>query len=113
LFNRQIKLWSNEDGRCIEHIRTNLKHRAVQVNEIFFSFFIFFSFLSQCFNYQLTNENFLICCGCYSEIVLYDMRTLEIKYTLTPSHVDAEWISTFFIFQKTNAPGLFKENYKK
>jgi hypothetical protein len=40
------------------------------------------------------------------------MRTLEIKYTLTPSHVDAEWISTFFIFQKTNAPGLFKENYK-
>lgn len=35
------------------------------------------------------------------------MRTLEIKYTLTPSHVDADWISTFFIFQKTNAPGLF------
>jgi hypothetical protein len=36
------------------------------------------------------------------------MRTLEIKYTLTPSHVDADWISTFFIFQKTNAPGLIK-----
>ena len=33
--------------------------------------------------------------------------TLEIKYTLTPSHVDADWISTFFVFQKSNAPGLF------
>lgn len=28
-----IKLWNNEDGRCIEHIRTNLKHRSVQVNK--------------------------------------------------------------------------------
>lgn len=28
----EIKLWNNEDGRCIEHIRTNLKHRTVQVN---------------------------------------------------------------------------------
>jgi hypothetical protein len=62
-------------------------------------------FYSQSFNYQLTGENFLICCGCYSEILIYDMRTLEIKYTLTPSHVDADWISTFFVFQKTNAPG--------
>ncbi len=70
---------------------------------------MFFPFDLQCFNYQLTNENFLICCGCYSEIVIYDMRTLEIKYTLTPSHVDANWISTFFVFQKTNAPGLVNE----
>jgi hypothetical protein len=36
------------------------------------------------------------------------MRTLEIKYTLTPSHVDADWISTFFVFQKANAPGKKK-----
>ncbi len=36
------------------------------------------------------------------------MRTLELKYTLTPSHVDADWISTFFVFQKTNAPGFIK-----
>lgn len=28
----EIKLWNNEDGRCIEHIRTNLKHRSAQVN---------------------------------------------------------------------------------
>jgi len=34
------------------------------------------------------------------------MRTLELKYTLTPSHIDTEWISAFFIFQKANAPGL-------
>ncbi|CAF1110946.1 unnamed protein product [Adineta steineri] len=85
----QIKLWNNEDGRCIEHTRTNLKHRSVQ-----------------CFNYQLTNENFLICCGCYSEILIYDMRTLEMKFTLTPSHVDGDWISTFFILQKANAPDV-------
>lgn len=82
----EIKLWSNEDGRCLEHIRTNLKHRSVQS-----------------FHYQLTNEHFLICCGCYSEILFYDMRTLELKYTLTPSHVDADWISTFSVFQKPNA----------
>ncbi len=37
------------------------------------------------------------------------MRTLEIKYTLTPSHVDADWISTFFVFQKSNAPGAQSE----
>ncbi|CAF0780863.1 unnamed protein product [Adineta ricciae] len=85
----QIKLWNNEDGRCIEHIRTNLKHRA-----------------AQCFNYQLTNEHFLVCCGCYSEIIIYDIRTLEIKFTLIPSHVDAEWISTFFIFQKSTGPDV-------
>ncbi|CAF4426354.1 unnamed protein product [Rotaria socialis] len=85
----EIKLWSNEDGHCVEHIRTNLKHRSVQ-----------------CFNYQLTNENFLICCGCYSEILIYDMRTLEIKYTLTPSNVNADWISAFFVFQKANAPDV-------
>ncbi|CAF0886321.1 unnamed protein product [Rotaria sordida] len=85
----EIKSWNNEDGHCIEHIRTNLKHRS-----------------AQCFNYQLTNENFLICCGCYSEILIYDMRTLEIKYTLTPSNVNADWISTFFVFQKANAPDV-------
>ncbi|CAF3971572.1 unnamed protein product, partial [Rotaria magnacalcarata] len=26
----EIKLWNNQDGHCIEHIRTNLKHRSVQ-----------------------------------------------------------------------------------
>jgi hypothetical protein len=42
------------------------------------------------------------------------MRTLEIKYTLTPSHVDADWISTFFVFQKSNATGLIKfKTFKK
>jgi hypothetical protein len=40
------------------------------------------------------------------------MRTLEIKYTLTPSHVDADWISAFFVFQKSNAPGLLKRKQK-
>lgn len=36
------------------------------------------------------------------------MRTLELKYTLTPSHIDAEWTSTFFVFQKPNALGKAK-----
>ncbi|CAF3665666.1 unnamed protein product [Rotaria sp. Silwood1] len=83
----EIKLWNNEDGRCIEHIGTNLKHRCVQ-----------------CFYYQLTNESFLMCSGCYSEILIYDMYTLEIKFTLTTSNVNADWISTFFVFQKINVP---------
>ena len=34
------------------------------------------------------------------------MRTLEIKFTLSPSHIDADWISTFFVFQKNNAPDV-------
>jgi hypothetical protein len=41
------------------------------------------------------------------------MRTLEIKYTLTPFHVDADWISTFFVFQKSNAPGAKSSPKKK
>jgi len=41
------------------------------------------------------------------------MRTLEMKYTLTPSHVDADWISTFFVFQKANAPGIVKSKFIK
>ncbi|CAF4367600.1 unnamed protein product, partial [Rotaria sp. Silwood2] len=83
----EIKLWNNEDGRCIEHIETNLKHRCVQS-----------------LYYQLTNESFLICSGCYSEILIYDMHTLEIKFALTTSNVNADWISTFSVFQKINVP---------
>ena len=34
VLNREIKLWNNEDGRCLENIRTNLKHRSVQVDRL-------------------------------------------------------------------------------
>ncbi|CAF0932859.1 unnamed protein product [Didymodactylos carnosus] len=85
----EIKLWNESDGSCLEHVKTNLKHRAVKS-----------------FTYQLTNQNFLVCSGCYSEILIYDIKTLEIKYTLIPSHSDADWISTFFVFQKPNAPDV-------
>lgn len=106
----QMKLWNTEDGRCVEHIRTNLKHRSAQVREdCNLRYSVIHGDLSQYFNYQLTNEHFLICCGCYSEIHIYDMRTLEVKFTLTPSHIDADWISTFFIFQKPSVQSMPNE----
>lgn len=33
------------------------------------------------------------------------MRTLQMRFTLTPSMTNADWISTFFVFQKGNGPG--------
>ncbi|KAG8181336.1 hypothetical protein JTE90_017504 [Oedothorax gibbosus] len=77
----EMSLWDVTDGRCLENAKLPYIHTAIH-------------------SYQMagTNDVRLFCNGYYAEILVMDVLTLDILFTLS-SRVNPDWISAIHVLR--------------
>ncbi|XP_054161861.1 WD repeat-containing protein 7-like isoform X2 [Oppia nitens] len=77
----EMSLWDLSDGRCLESIKMQCVHTNIQTYEL-----------------SAHEDLRLFCNGYYAEILIMDVTTLEVLYTLT-SKVNPDWISAIHVLK--------------
>ncbi|XP_078097506.1 WD repeat-containing protein 72-like [Mustelus asterias] len=79
--NGEMCLWNVTSGQCIEHTKLPFTHTAI---------YYYYR------NFRMSGDGWLLCCGQYQDVLVFDAHSLELLHALVSS-TTPDWISSMCI----------------